>query len=266
MSATLTDAILANILPSSGSAGISIVTADSYGISESYNGYYIIDNKKMLATNSNLPMVFGSSNITNIRPPVSPGMPSIVIPGKGFLNSTGKYLEMTAEFWLRVYTQSTNPIRIFGPINSEDGLYVEEEFLTLRIGKYTKSYFIGKSKTDCIKLDIYYTDKFIDPPLIYDSIRMATISEIIAMKLEVILRGGRKKDFWDIHELIENYSPEEMFDLHKKRYPLNHNKIELKNKFTDFANANNDFNPECLKGKHWELIQLDLEEFIEKLK
>jgi predicted nucleotidyltransferase component of viral defense system len=130
---------------------------------------------------------------------------------------------------------------------------------------FGKSYFIGKSKTDCVKLDIYYTDKFIDPPLIYDSIRMATISEITAMKLEVILRGGRKKDFWDIHELIENYSPEEMFDLHKKRYPLNHNKIELKNKFTDFANANKDFNPECLKGKHWELIQLDLEEFVEKL-
>ena len=156
MSATLTDSVLANILPSSGSAGISIVTADSYGISDSYNGYYIIDNKKMLATNSNLPMVFGSSNITNIRPPVSSGMPSVVIPGKGFLNSTGKYLEMTAEFWLRVYTQSANPIRIFGPVNSQDGLYVEEEFLTLRIGKYTKSYFIGKWYRPML-IDIRYT-------------------------------------------------------------------------------------------------------------
>lgn len=130
---------------------------------------------------------------------------------------------------------------------------------------FGKSYFIGKSKTDCIKLDIFYTDKFIDSPLITDRIRMATIVEIIAMKLDVILRGGRKKDYWDIHELIENYSPEEMFNLHKKRYPHSHDKNELKNKFTDFENANNDFNPECLKGKHWELIRLDLEEFIEKL-
>lgn len=130
---------------------------------------------------------------------------------------------------------------------------------------FGKSYFIGKSKTDCIKLDVFYTDKFIEPPLFYDDIRMATISEIIAMKLEVIFRGGRKKDYWDIHDLIKHYSPEEMFNLHQKRYPDTHDKNELKIRFTDFENANNDFNPVCLKGKHWELIRLDLEEFIEKL-
>lgn len=157
MSATLTDATLANILPSSGSAGISVVTADSYGIADYENGYYIIDNKKMLSTNSNLPMVFGSSNITNIKSPVSSGMPSVVIPGKGFLNSTGRYLEMTAEFWLRVYTESSTPIRIFGPLRSQDGLYVEEEFLTLRIGKYTKSYFVGKWYRPML-IDIRYTN------------------------------------------------------------------------------------------------------------
>jgi predicted nucleotidyltransferase component of viral defense system len=129
---------------------------------------------------------------------------------------------------------------------------------------FGKSYFIGKNKTDCIKLDIFYTDKFIDAPLIIENIRMATVGEIIAMKLEVILRGGRKKDYWDIHELTEIYSPEEMFNLHKKRYPHSHDKTELKNRFTNFERANNDFNPECLKGKHWELIRLDLEDFIEK--
>ena len=31
---------------------------------------------------------------------------------------------------------------------------------------FGKSYFIDKSKTDCVKLDLYYTDKFINPPLI----------------------------------------------------------------------------------------------------
>jgi hypothetical protein len=56
-----------------------------------------------------------------------------------------------------------------------------------------------------------------------------------------------------------------MFNLHQKRYPDTHDKNELKIRFTDFENANNDFNPVCLKGKHWELIRLDLEEFIEKL-
>jgi predicted nucleotidyltransferase component of viral defense system len=31
---------------------------------------------------------------------------------------------------------------------------------------------------------------------------MATVEEIIAMKLDVMQRGGRKKDFWDLHELL----------------------------------------------------------------
>ena len=59
-----------------------------------------------------------------------------------------------------------------------------------------KSFFVGNDKNQCIKLDLYYTDDFIDEPLVIDKIRMATIRDIIAMKMDVILRGGRKKDFW----------------------------------------------------------------------
>ncbi|HXD93554.1 MAG TPA: nucleotidyl transferase AbiEii/AbiGii toxin family protein [Bacteroidia bacterium] len=128
-----------------------------------------------------------------------------------------------------------------------------------------KSYFVGTDKNNAIKLDIFYTDKFIDPVLIIDNVRMASVDEIIAMKLDVINRGGRKKDFWDIHELIENYSPDAMFFLHKLRYPYGHDRESLKNKFVEFEFANNEFSPECLRGKHWELIRIDIEEFIEKL-
>ncbi len=141
---TLTDTTLNALLPTSSPLGIKIIEVDAYGLVENKNGYYIVDNNKMLATNTSMPMVFGSSNITEVHEPVSEGMPSILLPGQGFLNKLGQYSDMTAEFWLRVYTKSSNPVRIFGPISSDDGLYVEEEFLTLRIGKYTKSYFVGK--------------------------------------------------------------------------------------------------------------------------
>ena len=130
---------------------------------------------------------------------------------------------------------------------------------------FGKSYFVGTDKDNAIKIDVFYTEKFIDSVLVIDNIRMASIDEIIAMKLDVIGRAGRKKDFWDIHELIEDYSPDAMFSLHKQRYPFGHNRQELKNKFIAFESANSDFNPECLKGKHWELIRVDIEDFIEKL-
>ena len=84
------------------------------------------------------------------------------------------------------------------------------------------SYYVGENKDDCIKLDLYYTDQFIDDLRLFDGIRLASIEEIIAMKVDVISRGGRKKDFWDIHELIEEYSIEQMLDLHEERYPFTH--------------------------------------------
>ncbi len=127
---------------------------------------------------------------------------------------------------------------------------------------FGKSYYIGDSAEACIKLDLFYTDPFLDAMVITDNIRMATVADIIAMKMDVILRGGRKKDFWDIHELKDHYSIAEMFTLHEKRYPYTHDKALLLNNFTNFSEADDDFEPDCLRGKHWELIKLDLVEFI----
>lgn len=124
-----------------------------------------------------------------------------------------------------------------------------------------KSYFVGNTESDCIKLDLFYTDGFIRETVIIDDIRMATVEEIIAMKIDVISRGGRKKDFWDIHELKDDYSLEHMLALHKQRYPYIHNPMQIRRSLADFKNADEDFDPICLKGKHWEIIKLDLIDF-----
>ena len=145
------------LLPqTSSSVTINQISLDSYGIKKQDNGYYILENNKMLAINNGLPMVFGAANITNVYYPETQNMPSIVIPGKGFLNQRGKYKRLTAEFWLRIYNGSQTLKKIFGPLSSKDGLYVEEEFLTLRVGKYQKSYFIGKWYRPML-VDMVYT-------------------------------------------------------------------------------------------------------------
>lgn len=127
---------------------------------------------------------------------------------------------------------------------------------------FGKSYYIGDSQEDCIKLDLFYTDPFINEYVIIEGIRMATVEEIIAMKLEVISRMGRKKDFWDLHELKDDYTMATMFTLHEKRYPYTHDRAVLLQNFSNFSEADDDFEPDCLRGKHWELIKLDLTEFV----
>ena len=129
-----------------------------------------------------------------------------------------------------------------------------------------KSCLIGQDSDNAIKLDIYYTDKFIQPELIIDEVRLATIEEIIAMKIDVIARGGRKKDFWDIHELIDTYSIEQMLSLHKQRYEFAHSEPEILEKFTDFSFADDDFEPLCLRRKFWELVKLDIDTKIREFK
>lgn len=119
-----------------------VVPADAYGLSEN-SGYYFVDKNFLVAKNTSLPLVFGSSSVTKLFPN-SNNEPSLIIPGKGFLNESGRYKDYTVEFWARINSDSLSPKRIFGPISSSDGLYVEGGFLTLKIGNSFKSHFIGE--------------------------------------------------------------------------------------------------------------------------
>ncbi|WP_396192355.1 nucleotidyl transferase AbiEii/AbiGii toxin family protein [Flavobacterium sp.] len=126
------------------------------------------------------------------------------------------------------------------------------------------NFTVGNSITDCVKIDLYYTDEFIENPIILENIRMATSNEIIAMKLDVILRGGRKKDFWDLHYYLDKMSLDEMIDLFKKRYTYNDDFTKIKKQLVSFDLADTDFEPICLLGKTWEIIKLDFYEYIGK--
>ena len=120
------------------------------------------------------------------------------------------------------------------------------------------SYVIGKSQEDLVKLDLYYTDTFIQPALEIGPYRLATIEEIIAMKINIVQRKARKKDFWDLHELLISHTPSQMIALHAQLYPYGHDEAVIRQNFIDFSRADGDFTPICLKGKHWELIKLDI--------
>ena len=127
------------------------------------------------------------------------------------------------------------------------------------------TYFeVGNSKDDFVKIDLYYTDDFIEQPITIENIRMAASNEIIAMKLDVVLRGGRKKDFWDLHYFINTVPIDEMLDLFKKRYPYNDDFINIKKQLINFEIAETEFDPICLLGKNWEIIKLDFYEFAKK--
>lgn len=122
------------------------------------------------------------------------------------------------------------------------------------------SFFIGEDKDNAVKLDLFYTDPFIFDLIEVEGVRLAPIEEIAAMKFEVIANGGRKKDFWDIHELFDTYTLDQMLAFYEQRNPYGDTVEELRPKCLDFSNAEDDFLPNCYRNKIWEFIKLDFEE------
>lgn len=122
-----------------------------------------------------------------------------------------------------------------------------------------KSYLIGTNPDAVVKLDLYYSmDPFFQDLIEEDGIRMATEEEIIAMKIDVVQRIARKKDFWDLHELLTRYSVNEMIALHQKRFEWTHDEALIRKNFIDFTIADDDLDPICLKNKEWAFIKDDI--------
>ena len=122
-------------------SGEYVIEASAYGLGLD-SGYYLARETSLFAKNTGIPLVYGATGATKIIE--NPDLPSLIFPGKGFLNESGRYNEYTIEFWARINCNAQNPRKIFGPLASSDGLYVEPGFITLKVGDSFGSHFIGE--------------------------------------------------------------------------------------------------------------------------
>ena len=93
---------------------------------------------------------------------------------------------------------------------------------------------------------------------------MAAVDDIVAMKMDVIARGGHKKDFGDLHLLHNAYSIEQLLALYTARYPYGASREECLAGLTDFTKADGDPDPVCLENKIWQLIKLDFTDWVKQ--
>jgi predicted nucleotidyltransferase component of viral defense system len=81
--------------------------------------------------------------------------------------------------------------------------------------KHTLISTINQVKVDFIKF--HYP--FIKPFVTIENIRMASIEDIAAMKLDAITGRGSKKDFYDLFFLLQHYSIDDLFSFYSEKYP-----------------------------------------------
>ncbi|HNP17446.1 MAG TPA: nucleotidyl transferase AbiEii/AbiGii toxin family protein [Fulvivirga sp.] len=112
-----------------------------------------------------------------------------------------------------------------------------------------------------IKVDlIQYPHPIITPIEEIDGIRMLSAVDIAAMKIAAILGRASKKDFWDIHELLEHYSLDEMIRAYKTKFPNQMLLISIPQALCYFDEADQSENPISLKEQSWELVQTSIKE------
>ncbi|QQR84835.1 MAG: nucleotidyl transferase AbiEii/AbiGii toxin family protein [Flavobacteriales bacterium] len=111
--------------------------------------------------------------------------------------------------------------------------------------------FVGDVKVDIVN------DKHpsIAPLELEDGIRMFADDDIAAMKVQAILGRGKKKDFWDLNELLLHHGLDRILGWHAAKYPHQQLAISIPNALVYFADADTSERPVCLKGRTWETVK-----------
>jgi hypothetical protein len=116
--------------------------ADQYGLLAD-NAYYMIEDGNLLAKNTGIPMIFGSENVTRLYP-TSDGSPSLIVPNKNMFTEYGRFQNFTFESWLRIRPVTKESRKIIGPVDTNDGIYVTEGFISLVINNRFISHNISE--------------------------------------------------------------------------------------------------------------------------
>jgi predicted nucleotidyltransferase component of viral defense system len=118
--------------------------------------------------------------------------------------------------------------------------------------------YIAKIKVDIV----YFPHLPIAPVETLDGIRMYDTADIAAMKVQAILGRGRKKDFWDLYELLQYFSLQQIMDWHKQKYPTQMLAISIPNAITYFTDADSSEAPISFKNQTWEGIKEGIQKVV----
>lgn len=109
-----------------------------------------------------------------------------------------------------------------------------------------------------IKCDFYnWGVPFIRELNIIDDIRLASIEDIAAYKLDAIIKRKEKKDFWDIEKLMDVFTFGDMFTFYKQKFIYNDIKIVL-DALSGIDSADESEEPIKIGEKTWEEVKNNL--------
>jgi hypothetical protein len=131
-------------------------------------------------------------------------------------------------------------------LHFKDRLVIED-----KSPKFAIFCYIDEIKVDLVKHPL----PLIRSLQLIENVRMYSTEDIIAMKVQAILGRGKKKDFWDIAELLQHYSVQDFVTFHREKYSKQNLLISVPQALTYFADADESEDPVSLKGQTWKSVQ-----------
>ncbi len=108
---------------------------------------------------------------------------------------------------------------------------------------------------DSIKIDVMaHKYPLLEPLKSMDSVRVAHLKDITAMKINAIASRGSKKDFWDFASLLDFFTVQDTLLFFQAKYP-HANVWHAEKSLSYFDDAELEPDPNDLTGKTWEEIK-----------
>jgi predicted nucleotidyltransferase component of viral defense system len=146
-------------------------------------------------------------------------------------------------------------IDMFGNSQIDEIEFIQElsNFGSVVILKKSKNIIIFS--VDGIKVDfVNYKYPLLDKLTIIDGIRMVSVKDISAMKLNAIAGRGSKKDFIDLYFLLQMHTLSEMLSFYTNKY-IDGSEFMVLKSLTFFDDANNEEMPIMFEDINWDEIK-----------
>ena len=156
-------------------------------------------------------------------------------------------------------------IDLFGNSEINTELFIKKlsEFGEVKVAQSTKNILI--TKINEVKVDfVNYKYPLLSDCLFIEDIRMLSIKDIAAMKLNAIAGRGSKKDFIDLYFLLNQFSLEEILLFYEKKY-FDGSIFMVQKSLTYFDDANSQLQPKMFKDFNWETCKQKIIEEVLKL-
>jgi predicted nucleotidyltransferase component of viral defense system len=140
--------------------------------------------------------------------------------------------------------KSFNNNHIIEGLENEFGV---DFFLQLSKENFGIFCFIDSVKIDIIK----HPHILVEKPVTIEKIRMYDVKDICAMKISAILGRGKKKDFFDVAELLKHFSLQEIIGWYFKKFPRQQLAISIPYAITYFNDADESEDPVSLNNQSW---------------